>query len=87
MTPYISHSVSNFLLHSIAPAKINSLCISKPIIFGHLSEGISTQTPTVAFWLSLIAIALLGISGWLGGKLVYVYGTAVQSPPESPPSG
>jgi len=28
-------------------------------------------------WLSLIAIALLVVSGWLGGKMVYVYGVAV----------
>jgi uncharacterized membrane protein len=45
------------------------------------SEG----TSGVAFWLSLIAIVLLGISGWLGGKMVYVHGTAVQIPPEPPP--
>lgn len=28
-------------------------------------------------WLSLLAIALLVVSGWLGGKMVYVYGVAV----------
>jgi uncharacterized membrane protein len=30
-------------------------------------------------WLSLIAIALLVVSGWLGGKLVYEYGVAVDT--------
>jgi len=30
-------------------------------------------------WLSLIAIALLLVSGWLGGKLVYEYGVAVDT--------
>ena len=30
------------------------------------------------FWLSLIAIGLLVISGWLGGKMVYEAGVAVQ---------
>ena len=28
-------------------------------------------------WLSLIAIALLVVSGWLGGRMVYVLGVAV----------
>lgn len=34
------------------------------------------------FWLSALAIAMLFVSGWLGGKLVYVHGVAVQQPPE-----
>jgi uncharacterized membrane protein len=29
-------------------------------------------------WLSLLAVALLGVSGWLGGKMVYVHGVAVE---------
>ena len=33
-------------------------------------------------WLSVVAIGLLLISGWLGGKLIYVHGVAVQYPPE-----
>ena len=28
-------------------------------------------------WLSALCILLLGISGWLGGKLIYIYGVAV----------
>jgi hypothetical protein len=31
----------------------------------------------VPFWLSLLAIGLLLISGWLGGKMVYELGVAV----------
>ena len=41
----------------------------------------------VPVWLSLIAIVLLSISGWLGGKLVYLGGVAVSAasdPPRSP---
>jgi uncharacterized membrane protein len=34
-------------------------------------------------WLSALAIGLLVISGWLGGKMVYVHGIAVDTPPES----
>jgi uncharacterized membrane protein len=34
-------------------------------------------------WLSILAIGLLVISGWLGGKMVYEYGVAVDTPPDS----
>jgi uncharacterized membrane protein len=30
-----------------------------------------------AVWLSVIAVALLAVSGWLGGKMVYEHGIAV----------
>ena len=33
-------------------------------------------------WLSVVAVALLAVSGWLGGTLVYVHGVAVETPPE-----
>jgi uncharacterized membrane protein len=29
-------------------------------------------------WLSVIGVVLLGISGWLGGEMVYVHGQAVE---------
>lgn len=32
------------------------------------------------FWLSVIAVCLLAVSGWLGGKMVYLYGVAVSAP-------
>lgn len=32
-------------------------------------------------WLSVVGIALLGVSGWLGGELVYVHGVAVEPRP------
>jgi uncharacterized membrane protein len=31
----------------------------------------------VPIWLSVIAVAMLVVSGWLGGKMVYEYGVAV----------
>jgi uncharacterized membrane protein len=37
-------------------------------------------------WLSVVSIALLAVSGWLGGKLVYVHGVAVEEPPEPAPT-
>jgi uncharacterized membrane protein len=39
-------------------------------------EGAASTAPV---WLSLIAIGLLLISGWLGGKLVYERGVAVDT--------
>jgi len=32
-------------------------------------------------WLSLISVGLLAISGWLGGKMVFEHGIAVDVPP------
>jgi len=29
-------------------------------------------------WLSVIGVVLLGVSGWLGGEMVYVHGVAVE---------
>src|SRR3954466_15105519 len=33
-------------------------------------------------WLSVLSVGLLAVSGWLGGKLVYVHGVAVDSAPD-----
>jgi len=41
----------------------------------------STPGSNLTVWLSVIAVGLLGISGWLGGEMVYVHGVAVE--PES----
>ena len=40
----------------------------------------SPERPGRLIWLSVIAIGLLIISGWLGGKMVYVHGVAVETP-------
>ena len=37
------------------------------------------EASVVGFVISLIALALLGVSGWLGGKLAYHYGVRVAS--------
>ena len=31
-----------------------------------------------AIWLSVLSVVLLGVSGWLGGEMVYVRGVAVE---------
>ncbi|HET9985736.1 MAG TPA: DUF2231 domain-containing protein [Longimicrobiales bacterium] len=37
----------------------------------------------LGFWLSLVAVVLLGIAGWLGGKMVFEYHVAVLEHPEA----
>jgi uncharacterized membrane protein len=44
------------------------------------------QNPGGLVWLSLVSLILLAISGWLGGKMVYEYGIAVDAAPASPAS-
>jgi uncharacterized membrane protein len=44
------------------------------------SRGAVSDAATI--WLSFISIVLLLISGWLGGKMVYVQGVAVEAAPE-----
>lgn len=38
----------------------------------------ATPGAALPVWLSVIGVALLGVSGWLGGELVYVHGVAVE---------
>ena len=39
---------------------------------------ITTEAGTLSVILSVIGVSLLGLSGWLGGELVYVHGVAVE---------
>lgn len=43
----------------------------------------SPQSPGKLMWLSIVAILLLVVSGWLGGKMVYELGVGVNT--EAPP--
>jgi len=43
----------------------------------------SPGSPGKLVWLSLIALGLLVISGWLGGKMVYEHGIAVDTPSDT----
>jgi uncharacterized membrane protein len=43
--------------------------------------------PNASMWLSIIAIALLLVSGWLGGKMVYEAGVAVHAADTAPSAG
>jgi uncharacterized membrane protein len=56
------------------------LNLSIVVLFGvnlWLRTG-ETAATTIPLILSFIGIAMLGISGWLGGELVYVHGVAVE---------
>jgi uncharacterized membrane protein len=46
------------------------------------SRGTETTTPV---WLSVVAVLMLTVSGWLGGKMVYVHGVAVDHLDEEQP--
>ena len=41
----------------------------------------ATAGAALPVWLSVVGVALLGVSGWLGGELVYVHGVAVEPQP------
>ena len=47
------------------------------------SGGVSDAT----IWLSVISVGMLAVSGWLGGKMVYLHGVAVDATPETTESG
>jgi len=44
-----------------------------------IRAGDAGASSTMTVWLSVVAIALLLVSGWLGGKLVYESGVAVDT--------
>lgn len=44
------------------------------------------SSPTVSIWLSGLSVALLAVSAWLGGEMVYVHGVGVGSEPEAAPA-
>jgi len=41
---------------------------------------VSDNNVAAPIFLSLVGVGLLGISGWLGGEMVYVHGVAVEQP-------
>ena len=45
---------------------------------------LGTPTATGLVWLSLLTILMLLVSGWLGGRLVYLYGVAVSTGDKTP---
>jgi uncharacterized membrane protein len=41
---------------------------------------------SVPLWLSVVGVALIGVSGWLGGEMVYVHGVGVERAAAATPS-
>jgi uncharacterized membrane protein len=48
-------------------------------IWLRVSAGDHGAASTGSVWLSLISVVLLAISGWLGGKMVFELGVAVDT--------
>jgi uncharacterized membrane protein len=61
---------------------INLTVVAMYIVNGYLRKHGALD---IAVWLSVISVGLLAVSGWLGGKMVYVHGVAVDIPPEPVP--
>jgi hypothetical protein len=66
------------LIHTGPNLTAIALYVANILLRGHGSE---TMTP---LWPSIAAVMLPGVSGWLGGKMVYVHGVGVQAPPRPP---
>jgi uncharacterized membrane protein len=63
------------LIHMVLNLTVVVLfAVSFAIRRDHLDEG---DVTAAAFVISAVALALLGLSGWLGGKLAYRYGVRV----------
>lgn len=58
---------------------INLTVVALYVVNAYLRKGHGATDATI--WLSVIAVALLVVSGWLGGKLVYEHGVAVDPVP------
>jgi uncharacterized membrane protein len=58
---------------------INLIVVALYVVNAYLRRG-GVSDPTI--WLSVVAVILLVISGWLGGKMVYVLGIAVEPAPQ-----
>jgi uncharacterized membrane protein len=54
---------------------INLTVVALYVVNAYLRQRQGVSDATI--WLSVLAVAMLVVSGWLGGKLVYVHGVAV----------
>jgi len=58
---------------------INLTVVGLYVVNALLRANGAESATAMPYWLSLIAVAMLAVSGWLGGKLVYVHGVAVDT--------
>ena len=63
---------------AVAHMGINLTVVVLYVINAWMRTGKESELATLCFLLSLVAILLLVVSGWLGGKLVYIHGVAVE---------
>ncbi len=66
---------------AVAHMSINLTVVALYVVNFWMRSG-APERPGGLIWLSVAAIGLLVVSGWLGGKLVYEYGVAVNTPPD-----
>ncbi|HYX66554.1 MAG TPA: DUF2231 domain-containing protein [Burkholderiales bacterium] len=68
---------------AIKPTGVKHMALNLTIVVLYLinvwlrRDGVTSA----AIWLSVLSIALLAVSGWLGGKMVYEAGVAVEPAP------
>lgn len=62
----------------LAHMGINLTVVVLYVINAWMRTGQENEVGSLPFLLSLVAILLLVVSGWLGGKLVYIHGVAVE---------
>lgn len=69
-TKAFSTGITHMVLNLVA---VGLFAASFAVRYGYGTDSV----PTSGFVLSLVAVAILGASGWLGGKLAYHYGVRV----------
>jgi uncharacterized membrane protein len=65
---------------AIAHMVINLTVVGLYVVNFWMRSG-APENPGRLLWLSIVAIAMLVVSGWLGGKMVYELGVAVSTEP------
>lgn len=63
---------------------INLTVVALYAVNAWLRSGQEATSGGTPFVLSLVAVAMLAVSGWLGGKMVYLAGVGVSAPAPAP---
>jgi uncharacterized membrane protein len=63
---------------------INLTVVALYAVNAWLRSGQEATAGGTPFVLSLVAVAMLAVSGWLGGKMVYLAGVGVSAPAPAP---
>jgi uncharacterized membrane protein len=68
---------------ALAHMTINLTVVALYVVNSWLRWADPSHIRGAPLWLSLIGVGLLAVSGWLGGKMVYVHGIAVDAAPDT----